>query len=331
MDWIDRFDKSGKVEKYRYQISQFAINAEAVIADIVSFAVSNVVVKNVVVQARNIIGNFVTAGLHGVPLQYKAIVSNEALHALEEYQRDATMLQRIELRTKMKPELATRDSVQDKIKFLNAKLEHSIVHKFMDAGLFGSIVDDYDTTRRKYRSQHLNQLENKLVEKFGTHQLSNTTLGDIGRAAFITEETALFKALVHGLHVSDFIAKFAVYKHLTEQQGVTADDAYEQIQGMYVNYNVPLHKYLQWANNIGLVMFVKYFIGVQKAGIRLMRERPVTSIAYLASRAIFNVNSPSILDSSILLGHITPYSDSYIGLLETAITPPLLQNAKSIF
>jgi hypothetical protein len=66
-----------------------------------------------------------------------------------------------------------------------------------------------------------------------------------------------------GIQASDFAARYAQY-HLMIEKGVEKEKAIKIVRDNYINYNKPNSKFLEWANQMGFVMFTKYFVRIQR-------------------------------------------------------------------
>ncbi len=91
-----------------------------------------------------------------------------------------------------------------------------------------------------------------------------------------------------------------LYKHLTTRKAdvVSKDAALHQVRQAFVNYDVPTHKGLQYANDMGLIWFTKYYVRIQSVIFQMVRENPLQALALLAVNGFYDF--PDILESSML-------------------------------
>ena len=69
---------------------------------------------------------------------------------------------------------------------------------------------------------------------------------------------------------------------------------------IFIDYDLPTHKGIQYLNNMGFLMFSKYIIRVQKAILMLVRDHPGRVIAATLLQNMF-VDLPDITDSTAFL------------------------------
>jgi hypothetical protein len=86
---------------------------------------------------------------------------------------------------------------------------------------------------------------------------------------------------------------------------MTHDAAIQAASDAFINYDIPSHRKLQWANDMGLVMFTKYLIRIQKVILYLARNHPLSSLTTLLLNQYMDV-LPMIYDSGV-------FGDSYGG------------------
>ena len=165
-----------------------------------------------------------------------------------------------------------------------------------------------------------NKAVGKLKEKID--KVGGTRLTEVSKYLYITEQTQMFQASQTVIRSSDFIAKFALYKYLTEVKKEGHDSAWITMQETFVNYNVPLNRYLQWGNSVGIFLFLKYFMAIQRAVVKLFIKKPATSLMALAGHNLLGVNFPSIFDSSVFTGNLFPQFMQYDNIVKEAVVPP---------
>ena len=79
----------------------------------------------------------------------------------------------------------------------------------------------------------------------------------------------------------------------------------QSVSDAFINYDIPSHRKVQWANDVGLVMFTKYYIRIQKVILKIMKENPVSGLAMLLLNNYWDA-LPMLFDSGVL-------ADSYGG------------------
>lgn len=285
--------------------------------ELIGQAKINIVIKTPIVPAVNFLSNAVTSWMYGVPIPYIVKYWREAAIELNIYRTKAEQLKDLDFRMKANPALKTNASMIKKREVLVADMNANKVAPFVTQGLFNSITEDINQDEFTYR----NKLFTKLKETKGGQLVSGRAL-DIANIAYIGEKTKIFKEATHFLQISDFIARYALYKHQTEVEGVSEDAAYKTMIETFVNYDQPLNRYLAYANDMGLIMFVKYWVRIQRAGFNLIKEKPLNSGLLFFGNGVLDLDIETILDSSILTGNFMPTYGGIENNLEQALIPP---------
>lgn len=174
-------------------------------------------------------------------------------------------------------------------------LEHSISRNplagFIEEGMMPTIVEDVDPSTDHY------SYKSRLQEK-----VDNLTSGvpksvkTAAKWAFVSPDTPLYKFLNNATQFSDFSSKYVMYKYYTQKakEKLSHEDAIQIASDNFVNYDVPTARGLQYLNDMGIVMFTKYNIRIQKALFQLLKKRPATAMA----QAVF-INSFTNLEAGI--------------------------------
>ena len=82
-------------------------------------------------------------------------------------------------------------------------------------------------------------------------------------------------------------------------------EAIRQAADLFIDYDLPTGVFTQYLNDIGVLMFTKYLIRVQKHILMTMRKKPIQSLLMLFGTSSFGIES-SIFDS--LIGVTDPFS-----------------------
>ena len=310
---IGVLENSAKTKRYAKIVEKFW-------KEIVGIAKINIVVKTVAVPAINFLSNGVTSWMYGVPIEYLVKYWKEAALELSDYRADAEKLKDLDFRVKANRRLANNASIKSKRAILVAKMNGNKVAPFVTAGLFNSITEDINQNEFSYR----NKIFTKLKETKGGKLVSGRAL-DIANIAYIGEKTRVFKEATHFLQISDFIARYALYKHQTEIAGVKPDAAYKTMIETFVNYDQPLNRYLAYTNDMGLIMFVKYWIRIQRAGINLVKEKPLNAALLYFGNGVLDLDIETILNSSIITGNVMPTIGGVERNLLQVLIPPGLE------
>ena len=298
--------------KYQRYVRVF----ETLFKEMVSLAVVNIVIKIPIVPAVNFLSNFVTSVLYGVPPIYLIKKWREGISELRKYTLMAKELKLLDIEIMSDPALENDPSTKYKRNKLVYDMNNNKVSKFVDAGLFNSITEDINQNSFTYR--------NKIFSKISAKGKGLVTgkVVDIANHAYIGERTALFKASMHFLQMSDFIARYALHSYNTEVKGMSEAKAWKMTVETFVNYDQPLNRHLGYFNDMGLIFFVKYFLRIQRAGFNLMIERPLNVGLFFTGEVFLGVDIETILDSNIIAGNYLPVIGGFDKVFEEVIIPP---------
>ena len=233
-----------------------------------------VVIKNLFTLVGNIISNFSTLLMHGVPL--KDMVKNHqvAVQGLMAYQRDSGALLRL---TKLRDAGITVQGMdlEHEIAVLKDAIEKNPIKDMVEAGLVQTIVEDVEVEddRFSYKTQFTNWIEDKT-------QKIPERVREIGKHVVMTHDTPLYQLLYRGTGTSDFAARYVLYKHLTSRtvKPMSKEDALRRVDSEFVNYDNPTHSSIDLMNRLGFAMFTKYYMRIQKVLFTLYREKPLQSL-----------------------------------------------------
>lgn len=269
--------------------------------DIVQMLVTGVkdiyVVKNIFTTVGNIISNAALLNISGVP--FTDMIKDQAVawRGAQRYTAHQKEIFKLESQLKALPALSPRRSeINGRINELNNELIANPVHELMEAGMFQTIVEDIDATidPYSYKSKFIKRLDNLVGDRV------SDGVKTFGKYLFITQDTNLYKFLNHPIQLSDFSARYAQFKYLTETKSepLSKEAAFTQITENFINYDMPTNRTLQYLNDLGLVMFTKYFMRIQKPILNLFIRNPANVLMSLMAQQLLGFSSPT--DSSVV-------------------------------
>lgn len=276
----------------------------------------NIVVKSIEVMIDNIISNTVLLRILGVPIRDIIKDTKEATVAMNDYQKDFEKFIQLNRKLRADPSLRNNQTFMAELSRRRNDLNQSPVKTFIDEGVFTSITEDLD----------LDAYGNK--EKF-TEWFSDTVgkrtpgfIKDAARYAWLTEDTQAFKFLLKTTQYSDFTARYVQWKHLQRTQpNLTEQQLINEVMDTFINYEYPDNKYLQYMNDMGLFMFTKFFLRIQKVIFKTFDQQTANSMAsIILQQNLGDVADPG--DSSVLLRGIIPQLRTDVSEhIQQAITP----------
>jgi hypothetical protein len=273
------------------------------------------VVKNLFTLVGNIVSNMALLSLSGVPM--KDIIRGKAIawKGVQDYQRDKTRLMKLEQTIQAQPLTAEKlDEYQSEIAVIKQRMSINPVAELVEAGLFQTIVEDIDTADDPY------SYKSKLFEKMDQYT-KHVPQGvkDAAKVVTMSHDTALYKFMNQSTQISDFAARYVQFKYYTERakDPMTKEEALKRVVENFVNYDIPTHKGVQYLNDMGLVMFTKYYMRIQKPLVRMVGENPARFLMMLMAQSFLGFSAPS--DSSFLTNN--PLS-RFVNPLNTVVGAP---------
>ncbi len=308
-------------EKAEYNLRR----AEDIWQEIVAEAKEILVIKNLSTLLGNIGSNISLLYWHGVPIKDMARYHRIALKGVSNYRQDSAAL--IELETQLAAGYikTSRQEMEREIIRLKDALEHNPVKELIDAGLMPSIVEDVSPDDDMY------SYKSRLVHYVDDHssKLNKHVLG-AAKTVYMAKDTQMYKALRHATQLSDFVARYALYAHKMSRKDnpMSKDEALQLASDSFVNYDLPSHRKLQYMNDMGFVMFTKYYLRIQKVIAHLYAENPGRALALLVTDQFFS-SAPMLTDSGFThkLGN-NPFSLGaleYPGVLDELATIKLVK------
>ena len=169
---------------------------------------------------------------------------------------------------------------------------------------------------------------------------------------YVTEKTALFQAVHMATAKGDFVARYAQYRIIKKRNARKFENKYgramtpteqelmeksvlNEIRDMYINYAKPDAAWLQWFNDMGLVMFTKYALRIQRIIQLVMQGHPIRAAAALIGQeAMVSATGwePDDISEKALLanGIGAIYAPDYMKMFESLLVPQMVTNVRSV-
>ena len=266
--------------------------SQDVVKEIVSAGKDVVLNKSLVVGAGNIISNVIHLLNVGVPHDTLANDLREGLINAQNYVRNNKRL--TELEYKLAYTSLTyneRRKMEAEVKFITDSIKNNPVMPLVEGGILSTIAGvsgyehQFDTSKDfTYRK--------KLLDKVGISdtldKLGNSKLGKALENALVLEGSSTHDFMVRALDYGDFVAKYALYKHLTRNRGFSEERAMNVIREEFINYTMNRGRYFDYANALGLTWFASYALGIQKVIYRALRRNTLSTLAIYGGGKVIN-------------------------------------------
>ena len=116
------------------------------------------------------------------------------------------------------------------------------------------------------------------------------------KIATLQRGTIGYQAMMDLTQMSDFVARYVLWKQLTERKGMKKEQAIQEVMDTFVMYDTVTNKWIQLGNDVGLIMFTKFWLRTQRVIKKVAVENPVYLALYLFSQYMF-FDTTDILDS----------------------------------
>ena len=281
-------------EEYAKRAAIYVTRGEQVWQEFVKEIKDIIVIKSAVVLAGNIWSNLSYLWLSGVPIKTIATHHKVALQAASSFLADDTELKRLTLYKEAGYLQGQQAETDREIARLQDAIARNPVKEIIDAGLMPTIVDDVSLQDDPY--SYKTNLSRWVEEK--TKNVPEG-LKKAAKQVYMTKDTGIYQSLSRLTQLSDFVARYTLYQHLIHraENPLSKDDAILSASEAFVNYDVPLPRGLQYTDNMGITMFTKYFLRIQRVLVKMLRENPARVIAMLGLSKLTSLG-PIVLESS---------------------------------
>lgn len=275
-----------------------------------------IVLRNVSTLMRNLLGNVALLKAYGVSPTDIVRDTKTALQAGLSYRKNTALL--LKYQQQQRAGLGDFNELEQRIIQLEDQIARNPIKDFIEAGTMPSIVDDVDTSDTSYT--YASGLQRKVS---GVTDKIPASVRTAAKWAFVSKDTPLYKFLSNTAQFGDFTSKYVLYKYSMEKadRKLNHDEAIQRASDAFVNYDIPTSAELQYLNDIGVMMFTKYRLRIQRAMLTLMKERPGSALAQSVLVSRFT-NAPSALEPNIFTGFGDPFASGVLQLPE-AVTQPL--------
>ena len=253
------------------------------------------VVKSGVTTFWNIVSNMSLLKLHGVSLKEIVRYHRVALKGARDWQRDDSELRRL---TAMRDSGYIVGSLQDldqQIAILEDQLARNPVREVMALGMMPTIAEDMDSMEDPYSYK---SYAAKKTEKYTQYVPNFVKQG--AKWVYMTHDTQLYQIMQQGTQLSDFVARYTLFQHLQTRRNnplSMAEAAVEAIDS-FINYDLPSNRWLQYANDMGIVRFTKYYLRIQSVLMRLYQQNPARAMFLATIENLFD-GMQTVMDSSL--------------------------------
>jgi hypothetical protein len=269
--------------------------AEDLLVEGISMAADAIVVKSGSVTFFNLLSNLLTLRLKGVNSTAQIIKDHgEAYVNAIKYMQDTKELNQLNNDLEFKSfSNNERKNLEAKITRVKTRLSNNKAKELIDVGIFQNIVEDVNVIDNdySYSGEVANYLQNK-VGFLGDNKIGKGVT-NVAKFMMMTHDTKIYNFFRHAAQLSDFAGRYSLHKK-NLADGMSKEESYRDIMETFVNYELPTHKYIRYANLTGLAMFTKFGIRTPKVIFNMIRKDP-SKVLLLVLMDQLLIDTPDII------------------------------------
>lgn len=251
----------------------FLKDAEKVQQGLVGYAKTNLLVRYGIVWMGNEMSNTLHGLAWGIGPAQQWKLKREAFIEISQYRENEIKLNQLQSKLAAEkldtPEAKRLTARMQAVKEAQSRLN---IAPLIEMGEFNTVVEDMSDADEALLDGRLGEF---IEEQIETHIPDGVR--EFGRQVQMSKDTAIFQAMNRAVQYSDFLSKYALYKHLMAQ-GKDRDYIEQTIRNEYVNYNLPAGRGRDYLEAMGLVWFHNYKLRILKVMFSMMRNRPVSAL-----------------------------------------------------
>lgn len=248
-----------------------------------------IVIRGIKVLIANIKSNIALLMINGfTPIQSMRDIKDALVYSIR-YQKQASELLQLE------HEVSLGYGDTNKISRMT-ELKNSIARNplkaFIEEGMMPMIVNDFSFKKGEVEyNTFVDDVKDATINKLPV------PLRKTFDFLTVAEGTKLHGFLANATQQSDFVFKYAIHQQ-EMRKGKTNKEAIARAREVFINYDIPTNRFLQFINDTGLWMFTKFALRIQRVILRLMKEKPLR----LATEALVSeqLGNPSIISLNLI-------------------------------
>lgn len=310
---------------YGKQAAKKVANAEDAWMTVVAMVKDNMIVKNLSTLLLNMKSNYSQLYMNGVgPVKAARYMWEGYVNGFQ-YRKDRHELFRLRQQMDAEFDADALPEVAERVAELEDAISRNPTTMLVEEGLMPNVVEDVDMVEDpfSYKKKFERKFEDK-IEKIPE------ALRKTGKTLYMTQDTSAYKFMSQMTQMSDFTARYALYKHLREDVAPEDQMSHKQASlralNEFIHYDLPTHPKLEWANNMGLLMYTRYYLRVQKMIGDAVQGNPGRALTTLALSKF--LDEETILDSFGLGGF--GLNMGAVEMLGAWDEPVLLNTAKGL-
>lgn len=249
-----------------------------------------IVIRNIKVLIANVLSNVSLTMVNDAdPKSMLKDIKDAATYSIK-YQKDKQELNA--LKHELKIGLTTPEKVS-KYAELKDAIARNPLADFIEAGMMPMIVNDMSFKRGEVEfSTGFSTLADKTTGKLPSPL--KTSLDYL----LVSPGTPHYKFLANATQQSDFVFKYALYKQEI-RKGADSKDALALARKVFIEYDVPTSKGMQFVNDTGIWMFTKFSLRIMRVLVHFIKTKANKLLIENAAMS-YLFNNPSLLSLNFI-------------------------------
>lgn len=261
----------------------------------------------------NFTSNMTLLKLKGVGVHEAFQESGKALSALNVYRSQSEELDKLNTYLRTGTRINEHPTFIKRIAWLEESINKNPVKPLIDAGFMPTIDEDVETIAEDY--SYKGELLDKVKVAANKFKPLKAVVG-ASNQMYMGEDTGLYQFMRYATQASDFTARYALYVHLSKDKTKPQSEIFKELSESFVPYDVPSHRMMEALNSVGLLMFTKFVLRIQKPLFEAIKANPSNAMLLWLTDYFFD--GLTVVTESSLMSRF--YNPLKLGPLEYPFT-----------
>lgn len=232
----------------------------------------NLVIKGIAVSIGNIVSNNVTLGVLGLTPKQVCQYQAEGLKAYNAYRELAQEKSLLDLKY-VTNNYTDKDAARYRV--IESAMHSNPISYLAENGAIPQVAEDLSQSDR---------FSKDLIDKYFPKHLQG-----IGHQIAGDQKSFMYNKLEDLATNGDIVGKYALFKHLTEDNHINKDEALRQAIQTFVDYSNPLPRNIQYLDSIGALPFTKFLFGTQTNIINSLVKNPAGALTWIGANRFMGI------------------------------------------
>lgn len=276
-----------------------AKRSERLLTEVVSLGKDFILNRSGVVAFGNLASNVIHLWNTGIPVTQIPNLMKDGLQHIKQYNHSLNRLAELHHQNDITKDVKAKAKIESEIKLLQESLNKSPVKPLVDEGILTSITLENQRDEKEF--DYIPQFQRKL----GMDKFKETKIGKVWSNVMVQDGSTTHEFMEQALDLGDFVAKYALYTHLTKNRQFKHERAMNVIRDEFVNYSYNRGRVFDFMNQTGLTWFLSYKLGIQKIFFRNLRRNFLRTSAVYAGAKALDTNQVVPLQNLLLDGSLS--------------------------